>query len=96
MKNAINPFDPIYNELAQVNEKLDKLLNPPKEDYSKKFYTTKEASIFQRCTPATIINRINRGLIIPKANVIPYRIPHYQIFDKNNEPIHFSSKTQKA
>lgn len=96
MKTQENPFAPIYNELAQVHEKLDKLLNPPKEDYSKKYYTVKEASVIQKCTPATIINRINRGEITPKAKVRPYLIPHFQIFDSENQRKHFSYKTRKA
>lgn len=96
MKHVTNPFDPIYNELAQVNKKLDKLLNPPKEDFTKKYYTVKEASIIQKCTPATIINRINRGEIIPKGKVKPYIIPHFQIFDSENQKKHFGYKTRKA
>lgn len=94
MKTQENPFNPIYKELIeiykeliQVNKKLDKLLNPPKEDYSTKYYTVKEASIIQKCTPATIINRINRGEIIAKENVRPYLIPHFQIFDGENQLI---------
>lgn len=95
MKNVLNPFDPIYNELAQVQKKLDKLLNPPK-DYSKKYYTVKETSVIQKCTPATVINRINRGEIVPKANIKPYLIPHFQIFDSENQKIHFRHKRRKA
>jgi hypothetical protein len=96
MKPQANPFDPIYNELAQVNEKLDKLLNPPEEDYSRKYYTVNEASKILRCVRATIINRINRGAIIPKNGVKPYLIPHYQIFDSDNQKIQFGYKTRKA
>lgn len=96
MKTQENPFSTIYTELAQVNEKLDKLLNLPKEDYKRKYYTVKEASVIQRCVPATIINRINRGEIIPKENVKPYLIPHYQIFDSDNQKIRFGYKTRKA
>ncbi|MDW5290932.1 hypothetical protein [Formosa sp. PL04] len=94
MKTSENPFSTIYEELTRVNTKLDKLLNPPKEDYSKKFYTVKEASIIQKCTPATIINRINRGDIIPKAKVRPYLIPHFQIFDQDNQRIYFKRRNK--
>jgi len=84
MNKQINPFDQITKQLEIVDSKLDKLLNPPREDYSKKYYTVNESSKILRCTRATVISRINEGRIKAKVNTIPYLIPHFELFDTNN------------
>lgn len=78
-----NPFKEINEKLLLVDSKLDKLLNPPREDYSKKYYTVNESSKILRCTRATVISRINEGRIKAKSNTIPYLIPHSELFDNN-------------
>jgi len=83
MTNNSNPFDPIYKELYHVHEKLDKLLNPP-PDNSTKYYKVNESAKILRCTRATVITRINEGIIKAKANTIPYLIPHSELFDSDN------------
>lgn len=82
-----NPFDLINKKLELVDLKLDKLLNPPAENYNHKYYTVREAAKILKCTPQTVKNRIKRNEIKVKPNVIPYRIPHYQIFDSEDHPI---------
>lgn len=86
-----NPFEVIYSELNELKGMINQIINTPKEDYSLKLYSIKEAAKLLKCSPQTVSNQIERGNIIAsnfgkgigKGRTI--RIKHDQIFNSDNE-----------
>jgi excisionase family DNA binding protein len=79
-----NPFETIQTELNEIKVLVTKLLQP-KEDFSKKMYTIKDAADLLKVDGQTIRNHIERGNI--KATFIGRRILicHNELFDSLNE-----------
>lgn len=80
-----NPFTPIYQKLQEITSKIDEIVNP-EVDYSLVFYSAQEAAKILKYSEQTIKKKIKAGEIFAKPRTLPYRIPHYEIFDFENKP----------
>ncbi|WP_405371013.1 hypothetical protein [Nonlabens sp. Asnod2-A12] len=94
MSTNVNPFTPIFNELAEMKKLLLSIKNAPKEDYSLKYYTRKEVADLTNSSVQSVDNYIEKGWIQAQ-NFGPKKIliHHYQIFSKeDNSLINFKYK----
>ena len=80
-----NPFAIIQSDLKEVKGLLTKLLNKPKEDFSNKLYTIKEAAVLLKVDKQTVRNHIEKGTLKATNFGRSIRIPHYEIFDALDE-----------
>lgn len=85
MTNFSNPFEAIHSELSELKGMVKQILTAPKEDYSLKIYTVKEAAKLFRCDTQTVNKHIKQGTIEAFNVGARKRIKHDQIFDSNNQ-----------
>lgn len=78
-----HPYTPLFNRLDDIDSKLNKLLNQPKEDYTTKSYSTQEAAEICNCDPQTIRKHFHEGILrgFRAGHII--NIYHSSIFDEN-------------
>lgn len=80
-----NPYEPLHLKLDLLNSKLDKLISKPKEDFSNKRYSIKEAAKILGVIPATIRKHIKSGNIKAEQLGRKYFISHNELYDSLNE-----------
>lgn len=80
-----NPFEPLYNDMAEIKGLVHQLLSKPEEKLSNKLYTLNEAADILKVDRQTIKNHIDRGNL--KATKISnrFRIAHNELFNSLNE-----------
>lgn len=85
MKTIHNPYEILMQQMSELKKIVIDIRDQPKEDYTTKYYTRKEAAKITRRSVQTIDNYIDRGLIIAEnfgdRGIL---IHHYQIFNKDN------------
>jgi len=85
MKTIHNPYEILMQQMSELKKIVIDIRDQPKEDYTTKYYTRKEAAEICRRSIQTIDNYIDRGLL--NAENFGDRgvlIHHYQIFNKDN------------
>ena len=95
MRAIHNPYEFLLNEVSELKKLLIEIKNKPKEDFTLKYYTRKEAALLLRTTTQTIKSYIEKGWI-KKENVGPRKqlIHHYQIFNEDNSIKEFKYKRE--
>ncbi|PCH78077.1 MAG: DNA-binding protein [Flavobacteriaceae bacterium] len=96
MRDALNPFETINNQLNELKKIVLEIKDKPR-DYSLKHYTRKQAAAILKCSRDTLSRYINTGQIaIIKQGERLHLINHYQLYSKNNELKEFRYKRTKA
>lgn len=93
MKSIYNPHETVLQELSELKKLIIQIRDEPKEDFTFKFYTRKEASVILRTTTQSIDAYGRNGWIViedlgPKGKLIN----HYQIFNRDNSIKQFKYK----
>ena len=93
MRDPHNPFTILENQISEVKKNVLEIKYAPKEDYSIKFYTPKEAGEIIRKSDQTIKNYAKKGWIkIEGSGPREKLINHYQIFNEDNTLKQFPPK----
>jgi len=85
MDTTQNPFSPLYEKIDELTDKVNFLINRPKEDLSNKLYTIREASGILKVDTQTIRNHIERGNISATRIGRRILIKHSELYDSLNE-----------
>jgi excisionase family DNA binding protein len=80
-----NPFEPLLNEMKELNKKFDTFISKPKEDLSNKRYSIKESARRLDVIPLTIRNHIKSGKIKAEKLGRKYYIKHSELYNALNE-----------
>lgn len=84
MDRYIDPFKPIFNELSELKRLVLEIKNAPREDFTFKYYTRKEAASLSSSSIQTIDNYIDKGWIkVEEFGPRKKLIHHYQIFNED-------------
>jgi excisionase family DNA binding protein len=80
-----NPFNSLEKRLANIEDILFDIKHSPKEDFSNKRYSIKEAAAILRVIPLTIRNYIKNGNLKAEQLGRKYYILHSDLFNSFNE-----------
>jgi excisionase family DNA binding protein len=80
-----NPFNSLEKRLANIEDILFDIKHSPKEDFSNKRYSIKEAAAILRVIPLTVRNYIKNGNLKAEQLGRKYYILHSDLFNSFNE-----------
>jgi len=80
-----NPFNSLEKRLANIEDILFDIKHSPKEDFSNKRYSIKEAAAILRVIPLTIRNYRKNGNLKAEQLGRKYYILHSDLFNSFNE-----------
>jgi len=93
MRAIHNPYEALLQQMSELKKIVLDIRDRPKEDYTTKYYTRKEAGGIFRCSIQTIDNYINKGYIhAENFGVKGVLIHHFQIFNKDQSIKEFKYK----
>lgn len=85
MRDPSNPFTILENQISDIKRIVLEIKNTPREDYSIKYYSLKEAGEIIKKSDQTLKNYAKKGWIrIEGSGPREKLINHYQIFNKDN------------
>ena len=97
MNTYTDPFLSIHNKLSKLTELILEIKNAPKEDYTTKYYTRKEAADLLKSSIQSIDNYIKNGWIkAEKVGPSKKLIHHHEIFNDDNTIKNFKYRRKSA
>jgi len=87
-----NPFNSLEKRLANIEDILFDIKHSPKEDFSNKRYSIKEASEILGVIPLTVRNYIKKGTLKAERLGRKYYILHKDLFSSFNDVKSFKYK----